>query len=382
MSIHRFAVPETAKKRGRRPAHSADPVVLSSRNPHRLRKEFLAVDSLATNSLERNGADAEAQRAARDAIMAIPAFPELLTRLTRVFGPGAERDMIHQLIYWFSKPKMQHRWWAYKTADEWRDERGLNRKQVNKARARLKPFGVLEEKYGNYKRLHYRIDWVRLAELLSIPLKGGQSYEWEDFEDDDFLDEPLEPLKGGQSSWSNTPKGGSIVIDTPQMDDAPDIYAENSSNGGGQTNAREYTGEYLTGKTLLQRDGEPALAEPPSMNGKRKKEKEGQPPTTEHPSQNGHTQSESGLERERGEEVVAPAKPEDETLLAEVKEILDSNSGRWSYACYIRNDYAPEKVAGYIITNAEDIKRPEVVTSAARDELVQAVEYVQWEAVA
>jgi hypothetical protein len=34
---------------------------------------------------------------------------------------------------------------------------------------------MLEERYGNYKRLHYRLDWVKLAELLSIPLKGGQS---------------------------------------------------------------------------------------------------------------------------------------------------------------------------------------------------------------
>jgi hypothetical protein len=48
----------------------------------------------------------------------------------------------------------------------------LNRKQVNKGRARLKALGVLEEKYGPYKRIHYRIDWVRLAELLSIPLRG------------------------------------------------------------------------------------------------------------------------------------------------------------------------------------------------------------------
>jgi hypothetical protein len=217
-----------------------------------------------------NVVQAQEQRAARDAIMEIPAFPELLTRLTRVFGPGAERDMIHQLIYWFSKPKMQHRWWAYKTADEWRDERGLNRKQVNKARARLKPFGVLEEKYGNYKRIHYRIDWVRLAELLSIPLKGGQSYEWDDLEDDDFYDEPLEPLKGGQSSWSDTPKGGSIAIDTPQMDDTPDTYAENPSKGGGQTNAREYAGEYLQDNYDFQSTASTAFAEPAAQEIKEK----------------------------------------------------------------------------------------------------------------
>ena len=41
------------------------------------------MDSLAADSLERNRTadDAEAQRAARDAIMAIPAFPALETVL-------------------------------------------------------------------------------------------------------------------------------------------------------------------------------------------------------------------------------------------------------------------------------------------------------------
>jgi hypothetical protein len=169
MNVRRSAVLKTAVK-GLEPSTSPDLIV--SKPP--TTAKGASMDREVADSFGRNGkaADAEAQRAARDAIMQIPAFPELLTRLTRVFGPGAERDMIHQLIYWFSKPKMQNRWWAYKTADEWRAERGLNRKQVNKGRARLKPFGVLEEKYGNYKRLHYRIDWIRLAELLSLPLKG------------------------------------------------------------------------------------------------------------------------------------------------------------------------------------------------------------------
>jgi hypothetical protein len=222
-------------------------------------------DDMAT--VTKPEVDAAAQRDARDAIMQIPAFPELQTRLTRVFGPGAERDMIHQLVYWFSKPKMQNRWWAYKTLDEWRDERGLNRKQVDKARRRLKPFGVVEEKKGNYKRIHYCIDWVRLAELLSIPLKGGQSYDWDNLEDEDFFDEPLIPLKGGQSQ-NDTPKGGSIENDPPQMEGTPDTYAENPSNGGGQTNARENAGEYLQDNSLLQRAAEPALAEPaaPEIN--------------------------------------------------------------------------------------------------------------------
>jgi hypothetical protein len=345
------------------------------------------VDSVTADSFERNDtpADAEAQRSARDAIMEIPAFPELERRLISVLGPTSEALMIHQLVYWFDKPKMQNRWWAYKTYKEWKDERGLNRKQVDKGRKRLKARNLLEEKHGNYKRLHYRVDWVRLAELLSIPLKGGQSYDLDDLKDDDFdfsFDEPLHPLKGGQSS-SDTPKGGTVQKDTPLMDDTPDTYAENSSFGGVQSNARDYSEDYLTEESTFQVVGaEPAKAEPAPLLINKDEEQKEQPLGNEHPSQNGHTPSETAAVRDEVEEVVAPAKPDDAALLAEVKEILDSESGRWSYARFIRNDYAPEKVAGYIITNAEDIRRPEVVTSAPRDELVQAVEYVQWEAVA
>jgi hypothetical protein len=320
------------------------------------------VDSLTSESIERNGVDAEAQRAARGAIMEIPAFPELLTRLTRVFGPGPERDMVHQLVYWFSKPNMQHRWTAYLTRENWRDQRGLNRKQVDKGRRRLKahPSGVVEEKMGPYKRIHYRIDWVKLAALLGLetPLKGVPMDD--DFDDfDDFDDEDLRtPLKG-EPKPSDPPLGVAGSSDPPQMDDTPDTYAENSSNGGGPSNTGAFAGAFSqdnppTGGAEPAK-AEPAKAEPaPLLINKDKEPKEG----------------------------LAPPKPDDDTLLAEVKEILDSNSGRWSYACYIRNDYPPEKVAGYIITNAEDIKRPEVVTSVPRDELEQAVGYVLWEAVA
>jgi hypothetical protein len=315
------------------------------------------MDSLTSESIERNGNDAEAQRVARAAIMEMPAFPELERRLISVLGPTSEAIMIHQLVYWFSKRKMQNRWSAYKTYKEWKDERGLNRKQVDKGRKRLNANKLVEEKYGNYKRIEYQVDWVKLAELLLIPLKGGQSYDLDDLKDDDFDvlgEEPLYPLKGGQSS-SDIPKGGTVQNDTPLMDDSPDTYAENSTFGGVQSNARDYTVAYEQDNPTLQVGAEPAFAEPaPLLINKDKEPKEG----------------------------LAPPKPDDDTLLAEVKEILEPDSGRWSYACYIKNDYPPEKVAGYIITNAEDIKRPEVVTSVPRDELEQAVGYVQWEAVA
>jgi hypothetical protein len=228
----------------------------------------------------------EGTRAARNAIMAIPAFPELERRLISVLGPTSEALMIHQLVYWFSKPKMQPRWSAYKTYKEWKDERGLNRKQVDKGRKRLKANKLVEEKYGNYKRIEYQVDWVRLAELLLIPLKGSQSYDLDDFDNDDFddlLEEPLYPLKGGQSS-TDAPKGGTVQNDIPRMDDTPDTYAENSSFGGVQSNAEEYAGEYLQDNTLLQRAPEPAFAEPGATEiNKDKEQKEGleAPPSTD-----------------------------------------------------------------------------------------------------
>ena len=346
------------------------------------------MDSVTAESIERSGtaADTEAQRVARNAIMQIPAFPELQTRLTRVFGPGAERDMIHQLIYWFSKRKMQHRWWAYLTRENWRDQRGLNRKQVDKGRRRLKahPSGVVEEKMGPYKRIHYRIDWVKLAALLGLetPLKGVPiDDDFDDFDDEDLWT----PLKGGPKP-SDPPLGVAGSSAPPEMDAAPDTYAENPANVGVPSNTGALAVAFSQNNPPTG-GAEPAKAEPaPPLLNKDEEQKEGleQPVDGQRHSQNGHAPSESRLEREVVTEPasLAPPKPDDDTLLAEVKEILDSNSGRWSYACYIKNGYAPEKVAGYIITNAEDIKRPEVVTSVPRDELEQAVGYVLWEAVA
>jgi len=69
------------------------------------------MDTSTAYSIERNGkATVEAQRAARDAIMKIPAFPELERRLVSVLGPTSEALMMHQLVYWFNKKKMQNRW--------------------------------------------------------------------------------------------------------------------------------------------------------------------------------------------------------------------------------------------------------------------------------
>jgi hypothetical protein len=243
------------------------------------------MDTSTAYSIERNGkATDEAQRAARDAIMKIPAFPELERRLVSVLGPTSEALMMHQLVYWFNKKKMQNRWSAYKTYKEWKDERGLNRKQVDKGRKRLKANKLVEEKYGNYKRIEYQVDWVRLAELLGIPLKGSQSYDLDDVKDADFFDEPVYPLKGDESS-ADAPKGGTVRNDMSPMDDTPDSYAENSSFGGVQFNAGEYAEAYEQDNSTLQAGAEPAFAEPapPEINKKEEPQEDNlsSPPDTD-----------------------------------------------------------------------------------------------------
>jgi hypothetical protein len=234
------------------------------------------MDISTADSFERSGKAADdGQRAARDAIMQIPAFPELERRLVNVLGPTSEALMMHQLVYWFKKQKMQSRWSAYKTYKEWKEERGLNRKQVDKGRKRLKANKLVEEKHGNYKRIEYQVDWVRLAELLLIPVEGGQSSVLDDFEDDDFFEEPLYPLKGEHSS-SDTPKGGTVLTASPQMGGIPDTYAENPSDAGVQSNARAYTGEYGQDNSVLHTGAEPAFAEPaPPEIDKKEEPKEG-----------------------------------------------------------------------------------------------------------
>jgi nitrate reductase NapE component len=60
------------------------------------------VDSTAADSSERNGTgtDAEAQRAARKAIMKIRLFPDLTVALRGGLGYGPHVDMLQHFCYW------------------------------------------------------------------------------------------------------------------------------------------------------------------------------------------------------------------------------------------------------------------------------------------
>lgn len=112
--------------------------------------------------------DQEAQQAARDAVLAMRLFPDLERSLILSLGPGAAAIMLHQICYWFSKPKMRDRWWMYKTFDEWECERGLRRRRVETGRRDLVKKGLVEEAYGPYKKVHLRPDWPVVAATLNL----------------------------------------------------------------------------------------------------------------------------------------------------------------------------------------------------------------------
>jgi hypothetical protein len=225
------------------------------------------MNSLTTNSPERNGADAEAQRAARNAIMEIPLFPDLTVALRGALGYGPHVDMLQHFCFWMHPrhPKMQSRWTMYKTYAEWRDECSLSDRQVRKGRKVLRELGLVTEKKSNYGRIDYRVDWVALAKALSLDTNTVQTDEdWDDFDlfdDDASLDGNTVQRQSGR--YSDESSLDSISV---------------------QANAGEHAGEYVQENSPLQGAPEPALAEPGATEINRDKEqKEGieAPPSTD-----------------------------------------------------------------------------------------------------
>jgi hypothetical protein len=287
--------------------------------------------------------DYEAQQAARKAVMAIPLFPDLDRELNKALGFGPHCKMLQHFCYWMHprKPKMQNRWTLWKTFAEWHDECGLTERQVKKGRRVLAEKGLATYKRGQYSRIYYRVDWAALAEVLCLDfIPDGNSVQYDDELNDetDLLDDSI-------------PDGNTVRLHSRRYS-VPFIPDGNTV----RLNTEDYTEDYLTEDTLLHSGGEPAKAEPPPQQKNGKKEEK--------------------------VEIPPPAKPHNDALLAEVKEILNAKSGRWHHAELIAKNHAKntaEKIAGYIVMNAEDIKRPEAATSAPREELVQAVGYVLWD---
>lgn len=237
----------------------------------------------------------EAQQAARAAVMELPLFPGLPLALKNATGFGPHVDMLQHFVYWFHPrhTTMGNRWTIYKTYVEWRVECGLARKQVDKGRAKLKDLGLITEKKGPHGRIFYRIDWVALAEILSLSPVGEQTEE-------------LEP----ENSLSPIGEQGSL------------------SPIGEHANSGEYPGEYAEEETV----NVSSSSQKRSLREKVEEEEletgvgtsEGATPTAteEDDSEDGGTlqaaYAQEGAEKLEGED-----------LLSEVREVLNPETNRY-----------------------------------------------------
>jgi hypothetical protein len=259
-----FACQKQAIRRAGAPLKATDPVVSK---PPTTTKGASLVDSIAADSLERNGFEAEAQRVARNAIMEIRLFPDLIVALRSALGYGPHVDMLQHFCYWMHPrhPKMQSRWTMYKTYAEWREECSLSDRQVRKGRKVLHKRGLVTEKKINYGRIDYRVDWVALAKALSLDTNSVQTDEVLD--DFDLFDDNL-------SLYANSGEGQFGRYSGESNLDAISIHA----------NAGEHAGEYVQKNSPLHGVPEPAFAEPGATEKNRDKEQKERieaPPSTD-----------------------------------------------------------------------------------------------------
>ena len=139
------------------------------------------MDSVATDSLERNDADAllirqsQKREVLRDRETEEEDYFTFQARCVRKFGPAAG-IYLRQLVFWTGKKSIDPDW-IYKTEEEMEAETGLRRRGQREARKVLGRYEVLQERYrGLPRKLWYRVDLVKLAELLAEP--GGAMNQW------------------------------------------------------------------------------------------------------------------------------------------------------------------------------------------------------------
>ncbi len=310
--------------------------------------------------------------AARAAVMEIPLYPELPVILKKALGYGPHVDIVQHLVYWFHPrhPKMQNRWDLYKTFDEWYEECGLTDRQVKKGRKKLWELGVLTWNRRQNGRVWYCVHWLALANLLNLLNPDGVGVPIEDFDD------PFEDLNPDGVGVPFNPDGVGVPFNPDALPSDPI-----------QKTTQESTSEdYSQESSPLQGGAEPAFAEPAprEINNDFEDLEElssSQPVNDKRHSQDGVTQDEEQAPREEVDEPKAPPLPDDARLLAEVREVLDPDSGRWSrvYAENVRKNYgqssaySPDRLAGYL---AGDVDLP---YAGRKADLVPCLRYVFWE---
>jgi hypothetical protein len=200
------------------------------------------------------GADAEAQRAARDAIMQIRLFPDLIVRLRDALGYGPHCEMLQHYCYWMNpeKRKMRNRWSIWKTFDEWYEECGLTDRQVKKGRKKLRELGIMSHKRGQYSRVYYQVDWVALADALDLSYVVDEDDIWFD-DEDEFIPDGISVPNGNENRSSfRTAMASDFIPDGNSVQFIPDGY-------GVRLNTREDAGDYVQEKLFYRERQNPLL---------------------------------------------------------------------------------------------------------------------------
>ena len=91
------------------------------------------------------------------------AFPRAFVQL----GIGITGALLlSQALYWSKRTKDAERWF-YKSIEEWGEETGMTRREIDTARSKLRKLGILvEKKQGVPCRIYYRIDEPNLIGCL------------------------------------------------------------------------------------------------------------------------------------------------------------------------------------------------------------------------
>src|SRR5215211_1797224 len=284
-----------------------------------------------------------AQRAAREAIQAIPIFPDLERRLIAEFGATPEAIMLHQFVYWLRKPAMEDRDWLYKTFSEWREERGLSRRQVDKGRAALRKAGIIEEAKGPYKLIHFRFAYVRLAERLNLTLnpiahpkpdENGIGTAQTPENERAVSDCPPENGHKPHSYAGKPPEeGGQSRLPGPNTEN-PAYLRGKPPEEGGQSNTGEYAGDYLHRSSLQEGSGGSQSRTAPGEKGEQKEPEHGDTLTDfgamwpshtpqQDESANGHTEDDALTDN------AADPPMADAARVARARAALDALLGDW-----------------------------------------------------
>ncbi len=300
--------------------------------------------------------------------------------LARHFG-SVVGSFLEHLVFWSGKSSHCENGWFYQDRDEIYKRCGCDRREQTLARKVLrgdrewkgKTVKLLhEDRPSRRKATHFRVDLIALADLLDVILPD-ELLPVEDLDDFDLLDEdesPESPYRATESPYraAESPYRAS---ESPYRAASASSSAESSSLSSSPSLLQSGANQKTDSRPDQKNDNFETLEEHHSNR----------PVTDKRHSQDGATQSEEQAARDRVDEPEAPPIPEDPQLLADLREVLDPDSGRWhrDYAENVRKNYgqssaySPERLARNL---ADD---PDLPYEGRRDELVRCLRYLFWE---